>query len=95
MPSASTNKRPGDDAADDDRDTPQAKHPRTDLHQHNHDDFIGGVPATGYASSSSKKKSAGSSRTGQACDRCKVSETLHYISVHLKADSRGVKDPQD
>ncbi|KAK4504236.1 hypothetical protein PRZ48_005152 [Zasmidium cellare] len=74
MPSASTNKRPGDDAADDDHDTPQAKHPRTGdhHHQHLHADFLGGLPASNGIGGGSKKKSAGSSRTGQACDRCKI-----------------------
>ncbi|USW48969.1 hypothetical protein Slin15195_G022880 [Septoria linicola] len=88
MPSTTTLKRATDSEDGDEHSgsgsnsTPQPanKIPRVDSGRqpngisHEHGDFLGGVPAvtTTSSSSSSKKKAAGSTRTGQACDRCKV-----------------------
>ncbi|KAK4628649.1 Transcriptional activator protein acu-15 [Fulvia fulva] len=78
MPSAQlTNnlKRPADDASDVDRDDGTQTQPSTTpVHKLQRIDSSSGIAAADYANPNSiKKKSAGSSsRTGQACDRCKI-----------------------
>ncbi|KAF7191185.1 Transcriptional activator protein acu-15 [Pseudocercospora fuligena] len=66
MPSSTKRLGDGDGSGDNDNgiNTPQAKIPRTDgnAHPQGNGDFSGSV----------KKKIAGSTRTGQACDRCKI-----------------------
>ena len=77
QPAITTNlKRPGDDASDVDRDDGTGSS-TTPVHKLQRVDSSSGL-GNGDFSNAVKKKSAGSSRTGQACDRCKVNTPISY-----------------
>lgn len=117
MPSAQlTNnlKRPADDASDVDRDDGTQTQPSTTpVHKLQRIDSSSGIAAADYANPNSiKKKSAGSSsRTGQACDRCKVNSptschtpftrraclhiTSHVTGMRTHTTLTLLPDPQD
>jgi hypothetical protein len=101
MPS-SNNKRPGgSDDGDHNGDSPN-KVARLDLN-HDHQQQYNGHDGGDYnsqngsnnTSGGKKKGGGGSTRTGQACDRCKVRIVSHWHIQTVSTDSASLTDPQD